>query len=257
MATDPVITEPTTDPITPVVAPVVAPVVEPVVEPVITPVVEPVVDPVVEPTGERPLDTETWGTTGDTAGDSVMTLLQNADVSVDDAKSLMFDAVQSGDVSKIDKAALIEKVGATKAELVLAGVENYLRRATDKAASLLADVHTAVGGKENWTSVAAWAKANVAADALGEYKTLIDAGGAQARFAAGELLSLYNAAETNTTISLTSSITPDASAAPNVRASTRAEYVKELQAAHKDPKSTPATFAAIQAARERGRKQNL
>jgi hypothetical protein len=248
----------TTTPVIPAVTPVVEdkPVVPavPADKPADTPS-EPVTP--AAPTDDTPLDTDLWGGTGDSVGDSVLALLQNGGMTPDDAKSLMFDAVQSGDVSKVDRAALEAKVGKDRANLILAGTENYVSRLATQAQTVLTEVHGAVGGKDNWSAITAWAKTGVSEADLNQYRSMIDAGGAQARFAAQELVAKFNSDGSNTTLDAgKQEMLPDAAAAPSGRATTRAEYSAELSKAHRAG-GNPGVLAEIQQARNRGRTKGL
>jgi hypothetical protein len=232
------------------------------VEPVVPPAVpdEPVVpaepaEPAV-PGADVELDTATWGTTGDDVGDSVLTLLQNSGVSVADAKALMFDAMKAGDVSKVDKVSLVEKVGSATANLILAGAENFVTRAATAAQTVLTEVHGAVGGADNWTLLAGWAAKTFTPVQIAEYKALIDTGGAHARFAAQEMQTKYNADTANSTLpAATAEITPDATAVTSARSITRQVYAAEMSKAHKAGDAT--AMKEIQQARERGRTAGL
>jgi len=202
---------------------------------------------------DKPLDTDVWGSTGDEVGDSVLTLLQNSGLTTEDAKAMLYDAVLDGDVTKIDRAALEAKVGKDKANLILAGTENFITRSKAKAETIVKDVHTTVGGKDNWDAVTTWAKANIAEAELSEYADLIDQGGAKARFAAQELVARYNGDSNNTTLQQgTVEITGDAKAAPSGEKLTKAQYVERLEQAYAKG-ATEAEIAAIKAARARGR----
>lgn len=206
-----------------------------------------------------PLDEEVWGTTGDEVADSVLTMLQNADVTPDEAKALLFDAVKAGDVSQIDVKALEAKVGKTKATLIMAGVTNFVdKRTTDNAATLV-DVHKAAGGEENWTKMAAWGKDNIPEADLSDYRGMIDKGGAQARFAVQEIAAKFNADESNTTLSgatTAAALEGDGGVGKSARSTTRAEYVAELTKAHRG-NATEAVLNEITAARHRGRAAGL
>ena len=50
----------------------------------------------------EPEGAEAWGDTGSEIGNSVLGMLQESGISTADAKALLFDAVQSGDMTKID-----------------------------------------------------------------------------------------------------------------------------------------------------------
>lgn len=202
---------------------------------------------------DKPLDTDVWGTTGDEVGDSVLSLLQNSGMTTEDAKSLMYDAVMEGDVTKIDREALEAKVGKANATLILAGTENFITRSKAKAETIVQEVHTAVGGKDNWDAVTTWANENVPEGELAEYREMIDAGGAKARFAAKELADRYNGDSNNTTLnSDNGEIAGDSKANTSGEKMTKAQYVAALEKAY-DSGATEAEIKAIKAARARGR----
>lgn len=206
----------------------------------------------------KPLDKEVWGSTGDEVGDSVLELIQNAGLSVEDTKALMYDAVQAGDVTKIDRDALVEKVGKAKATLILAGVENFVTGQKAKAQTILTEVHTTVGGETNWTTLTAWAKTAVPEAELAQYRTMIDAGGAQARFAAAELASKFNADPKNTTLqsAKTAEIIGDGKPPSAVVPLNKADYFKQIDAAYARGASQ-AEIDQINAARAAGRAKGL
>lgn len=217
---------------------------------------DPVADPKPKDTPEPTLDTEKWGSTGDETGDSVLLLLQTSGVDPDVAKALLYDAVKDGDPTKIDRDALIEKVGKVNANLILAGIENFTNKQHARVAAIVTEVHSAVGGEANWTKVKAWIGTNVPEAKRTELAAMIDEGGAKAKFAATELLSLYNADEKNTSLGSTTRIEGDAKAPNSGRAIDRRTYAQELEKAHRNG-AKPAVIAEIQAARERGRKRGL
>ena len=204
----------------------------------------------------KPLDTDAWGDHGELAN-SALTLLQNAGMTPEETKALVFDALQAGDISKIDRDALVEKVGKEKTTLVMAGFTSFLNDAKAKAETILKDVHTTVGGEDNWKAVTTWAKENVSEADLAEYRSMIDAGGAQARFAASELASKYNGDANNTTLDAgAQEITGDSKPQSSGRTLSKLEYVAEMEKAH-DNGASPAVIEEIKAARARGRAKGI
>ena len=206
-----------------------------------------------------PLDVEKWGTTGHEGGDAVLGLLQNAGLEPEQAKSLLFDAMQAGDLTKVDQAKLIEAIGADKAKLVMIGAKDFLEAKTTRNAGIVKDIQAVAGGEDNWKKVAAWAKADsgISDDQLAEYIGMIDNGGAQARFAASELVASYNKSDKNTTLE-TPGVTPvvdgDNSNTPGGRSLTRNEYAAEVAAAHRNGRVPPKSeLDELSAARRRGR----
>lgn len=217
-------------------------------------------DPVDDPADaatDAPLDTEVWGDSGSDVGNSVLGILQNSGVSTEDAKALLYDAVQAGDVTQIDKAALADKVGKHAAEIILTGTKAFIAETAAKTAEAVKAVHAAAGSKDNWDKASAWASKNIPEDALAEYRPMIDHGGAQARFAVSEIIAAYNKAPQNSSISTTSTRVEATSTSPPARtAMSRAEYVAALDKAHRKGASNK-EIATIQAARLLGRKQGL
>lgn len=206
----------------------------------------------------KPLDHDVWGTTGDKTGDAALQILQNAGMSPEDAKAIMFDAVREGKPENIDRNALIEKIGAAKTELVLGGVRDFVTRSKAKADAVLKDVHTAVGGEDNWKAVTTWAKqnGNVPEADMAAYHTMIDAGGPQARFAASELAALYNKDSKNTTLNAKDELVGDTAAKENIKPMTRVEAFEAKQKAMRKGASA-AELNAISRARALGRQQGI
>jgi hypothetical protein len=236
----------------------VNPVEEPAEEPALKPKETPAEDlPAEEPAKEPAADLSAWGDTGSEVGNSVLGMLQDSGIAVDDAKALLFDAVQAGDITKIDVAALTEKVGKHAANIIMSGTKSYISENKSKSDGIMTDVYAHAGGEENWTKASKWASENVPEADLAQYRPMLDKGGASARFVVSEVLAAYNKSEDNTTITPT---TPraegDLGVPPAREATTRAQYVKDLEKANKN-KASPREMAAIQAARNLGRKQGI
>lgn len=208
------------------------------------------------PDVNAPLDEEVWGSTGNEAGDSVLTVLQNSGIDPEDAKALMYDAMLEGKPENIDRAALAEKIGEANANLVMIGVRQFLADSTAKAEAINTTVYDAVGGQENWDAVTTWAREAVDEADLQTYRSMIDAGGVQAKLAAQDLLGKYNAADTNTTLDIPANkeLAGDSLAVQSGRSLNKAEYYAEMSAANKRG-ATPAEIQEIKDARARGRAQ--
>lgn len=213
-------------------------------------------EPKQEDTKEAELDTEVWGSTGDETGDSVLFLLQQSGIEPDTAKALLFDAVRDGDPTKIDRDALIEKVGKATANLVMAGIENFVGKQAAKVAETTKIVFDAAGSPDAWKKVAEWSAKGLSDADREEFRSLIDKGGRSAQFAAAEMVKLYNADSSNTSLGKTVRLEGDGKAPDSGRAIGRREYADELMRAHARGASN-AVIKEIQNARERGRKRGL
>lgn len=208
----------------------------------------------VEADKAKDLDTTVWGDTNSEVGNSTLTLLQNAGTTPEEAKALLFDAISSGDVTKIDKDALIEKVGKDNANLVLAGVKGYISENAERVTSVKTAVYEEAGSQENWNKMTDWANANNVD--LSEYAPLIDRGGAAARFAVTEIKAKFNADSKNTALPAGQAPRqePTNIATPSVVPITSAaEYATKYAKAHE--KGDIAEMERLTQARRLGRKQ--
>lgn len=149
------------------------------------------------------LDVDTWGHTGDEVGDSVLRMLQVSGITPDRAKEILTtgdDGLQIRDIQDIDCAALNKEVGKDKAQLIIAGIENWKNRNDAAVKETLDVVYSQAGGKENWDVAVAWANSNLTDEDRSDLKDMIDAGGVKAKFAAQEIVNRYNSADGNTSL---------------------------------------------------------
>jgi hypothetical protein len=136
---------------------------------------------------------------GDDAADAVVALLKEANVSPQEADTIFREAVESGDLSKVDLAKLTEKLGKDKANVVMIGVREFYAKNMESSQAAVKTVHEVVGGKENWAKIAAWAEKKKGSDKAfaaqtTEFNKMFDSGSTTAAsLAAKEILSLYNA----------------------------------------------------------------
>jgi hypothetical protein len=150
---------------------------------------------------DTPLDTSVWGDTGSESGNAVLKKLQDSGVKVETAKALLYDAVQSGDPTKIDKAALVAAVGEASANIILTGVDNFVKENRAAVNAVITTLHNEVGGEENWNTLRDWAKANLKPEEVQEYVDMIDKGGRQAALAAKDLNARYETAGNTSLVS--------------------------------------------------------
>ncbi len=214
-------------------------------------------EPEAESADAAPYDSSVWGDTGSDVGNSVLGMLEESGISTEDAKALMFDAVMEGDITKIDVDALADKVGKNAANIIMSGAKTFIAESAVKTAAIVSEVHTAVGGKDNWDAASKWASTNIPEATLAEYRPMIDKGGPSARFAAAEILAAYNADGNNSTLAPSTPRAEGTSVSPPAStATTRAEYFAALEKANRRGAS-PREIAAIQADRNRGRSKGI
>ena len=201
---------------------------------------------------------DVWGYDGDDeVTKSVLELLDNAEVKPDEAKALLWDAVQAGDPTKVDVAALQNKVGKANATLIMAGIRDITTANNAMIAEVTKTVETAAGGKEQWEVVRTWARTegNVSDKDMADYRAMIDNGGKQAEFAVAQLVSAYNADTNNTSLG-GETMTGDTTNAPKVEGISRLEYGKRLDVALRrgDDENK---LAQLKAQRAAGKKQGI
>lgn len=213
-----------------------------------------------EPNDDKELDVDVWGSTGNAQGDAVLALLQNSGVTTDEAKALMFDAIQAGDPTKIDAAALEAKVGKNKATIIIEGAKNFVKEKREAAQAIVATMHAEVGGEANWKVIAEWAKEGVPAEDLEVLREMIDGGGVKARLAAKEMKGLYEAADGNSTLAKTEVIP---GGKPSVNSKfvplTSIQYANQLEKANKEHRGNipePVRRALLDA-RQKGKQQGI
>ncbi len=202
-------------------------------------------------------DESLWGTTGSEVGDSVLRLLNDGGVDPDQAKSLMYDAIQDGRPEDIDRDALVEKVGKDRATLIMAGVNNFVTTRANAQAAQVAAVYKAAGSRENWETMLPWVN-SLPAEQAAEYSGLIDQGGLQAKLAVQDLVVKYNADPKTKSLAATE-IVGDASAGAKGRVDgiSQSEYGRQLLILNKRNIATPAALQDLKARRAAGKRAGI
>ena len=186
-------------------------------------------------------------------------MLQDSGISVEDAKALLYDPLTvHNDPTKIDKSALAAKIGKSRAVLVMAGITNYVNEHNVKSEATIKSIHEVAGGKENWERVAPWAKTNVSEAKMSEYIDMVNKGGELAKFAASEMVRMYNEDSNNTSLETgAGSLEGTGVAADSGEALTKAQYAEQLDKEYRFGKPNMENVRKIQAARERGRRKGI
>lgn len=201
-------------------------------------------------------DIDVWGgSTGDESGDSVLELLHESGVDVDVAKSLLYDAVKAGDPSKIDRDALVEKVGKATANLIIGGITTMTTNNANAIKAATDAVHAAAGGEKAWDVMLPWITKNVAEGDLNEYRSMINEGGIQATLAVTALREKYNA-DPETTRLGKEEVLGDTPATVAKEGISKLEYGRRLQKLHRSGTATPAARAELLALRRAGTAQS-
>lgn len=243
-----------------------------VVDPKTDPTNPPPADPPKDPPSEPPKDpltddvkpddvddsnedkeVEPWGDTGTDVGNSVLTVLQESGLEVGKAKALLYDAVQSGDPSKIDEAALAEAMGsAAQARIVISGIGSHVKEIATRAETIKTALYDEVGSAENWDTLSKWAREELSANDLQEYMELVGQGGRKAKLAARDLMEQYEEAG-NTSLKDGTTIPKTAKkAVENLTPLSRKDYFSEMEKAQREGKLNESTKAKLWKQRQAG-----
>lgn len=204
---------------------------------------------------EQEFDPAAWSDDRDEVADSVFQLLHEGGATPDEAKSLLYDAVQSGKVEDIDKDALVEKVGKARANLIMAGVKNFINERATKTEAAVQAVHKAAGGKGAWEQVAKWVS-KAQPEGLDEYRAMIDAGGRQADLAVQALVRLHNADPKTKSIGK-AEIIGDGPSTKQQQGISQREYGDRLAKLHRANQATEDARSELLRLRRLGRQQGL
>lgn len=223
-------------------------------------------EPAAEP--ETPAVDE-WIATDSKEFNAAMSLMKAAGMTPAEAADLFNPATTTGDLSKVDQAVLVEKVGEDKAALIMAGLTTYVETEGQAALAVTKAAHDAVGGSENWAKMVSWARGKAAGDEaftaqVEGITAMLNSGNAfQADMAATKFKELYNADPKNSTVgtpAATLDVTKAAAApaAPTATPLTAREYAEQVGEADRlRGPGRAAKLEALRIGRALGRSQGL
>lgn len=147
-----------------------------------------------------------WAKSENREFNAAMNIMKASGMSPDDAETLFGSAATSGDLSKVDEAALIAKVGEDTATLIMAGFSKFIE--TESAAILenIRTVHESVGGSKNWDTMVTWARGKAKGDTefagtVKDLTAMMNSGNKmQASLASEKFMALYNGDPSNSTL---------------------------------------------------------
>lgn len=189
-----------------------------------------------------------------------VSILKAADISAEDANAIFAEAATSGDLSKIDTTTLEERLGKGEAAIVLALAESHYGKEFSEMKAIKESAHALTGGEDNYNAMKDWAAEQSKADPefatmMTEIREMVDSRQPRAvKAAVRELFDLYRQ-DPNTTIPADLQIGDSVPKGGDVTPTTRADYTKALNAAHKAgtyEKDRPAIWARRQAGMKQG-----
>lgn len=109
-------------------------------------------------------ETTEWVTTDSKEFNAAIGLMKAADMTPGEAGTIFNEAIKTGDLSKVDQAALVAKVGEDKAALIMAGFTTFTEKEGRAALERSQAVQAEVGGADNWATMQDWARAKAKDD---------------------------------------------------------------------------------------------
>lgn len=196
----------------------------------------------------------------DVAADSVVDILKESGVSVEDAKKFFEKATTTGKVEDIDVSAIEAKLGKSKTALLMMGVQQYVNTTMTKNVEITKVTHAAVGGPENFKKVSEWAAGKEKADPafkakLDEYRKMFGTGPTGAAMASKALGEAYNASPENSSLKVTMIQGDKTVNAAAITGISRADYLSQLKVAQDKRDNTE--VARLHAARLAGKKAGI
>ena len=124
---------------------------------------------------------------------AVQTLLADAKVTEANAFKIFGKAVESGNLADIDMAELTAKLGETKAQLAMAGIQQWHSTVYAAAKATTDKVHAAFGGEAGWEAAKTFFQGKESDPTVQELRGMLDKGGIQAELAVERMVKMYTA----------------------------------------------------------------
>lgn len=211
-----------------------------------------------------------WLVTESKEFNASLSIMKAAGMTPEEAGALFDNAAQTGDLSTVDQAALIEQVGEDKAALVMAGFTQYVEAEGQAILARTKAAHDTVGGSENWQKMVSWARVKAAGDTAFKAEVegiteMLNSGNAMhSKMAADAFKNLYNADKTNSTITANAAAvevnkTPVAPTRPTIIPMSAMVYSDAIDTANRtlNGAAREAKFAELRQQRALGRSQGL
>lgn len=190
-----------------------------------------------------------------------VTILEESGLAVEEANAIFSEAVETNDLSKIKKDALIEKIGKDKADVVLVLAESYYNTTFSAMEAIQTEVFSLTGGEDNFAAIKEWANEKAKTDTtfakeLAEIKEMIDTQKMRSvKAAITDLVDLYRQ-DPDTTTPANLEVGDKAAGKTAAQPLTRADYISEINKARKDG-TYDKVSASLWSRRQAGMKQGI
>lgn len=147
-----------------------------------------------------------WITSDNAEFNAAINLMKAGGMEAAEASAIFETAANTGDLSTVDREALVEAIGEDQAALVMAGFTRYVETTGQVLLQKAKNLHDAVGGSENWSKMTQWARKEAATNPEMKAKVLeiTEAINSDNSFiassAAKEFAAMYNASPKNNTL---------------------------------------------------------
>lgn len=214
-----------------------------------------------EESEEEDTEAESYEEYTDPALKQAVEVLKELEIPVEEANKIFAEAVETGDLTKIDRDALVEKCGKDKADLVLVLAESYYNKTFARFQEIEKEAHKLTDGKENFDAMRKWAQEKEANDAefaqdLAAFRKIFDSENPRAiKMAVTELYSMYTA-DPDTTVTANLETGDRAAGGESIEPLSRREYGDLVQRAHRNG-TYEQDKALLWKRREAGMKQGM
>ena len=140
-----------------------------------------------------------WIEVGNDHADAAIQIMKAKGLSPVEGNAIFEEAIKDGDISKIKWDVLQARLNDPSAFLLIkTGIENYYQTEYKEQQELVSYAHDAVGGKDNWDKIKAWAEKTSGSDTefakeRAEWQRAIKFGGFAARVAVDTIRTKYEA----------------------------------------------------------------
>lgn len=195
------------------------------------------------------------------AGNAVINMLKEKNVSPVEANRLFEKAIASGNLADVDWVGLEKALGKDQMVLAKAGISAYYNDVYTAQQRTVQEVHSVFGGEANWNTVRDWAQAREKSDPsfrkeVAEYRKALEAGGFAAKAAAEALKNAYNSAPNTKSLGTPNLVQGTHRPAAVEGPLSRNEYLELRRKAEQDG-ARPDVINALIARRTAGRAQGL
>lgn len=183
----------------------------------------------------KEIETAEYVKYNDPAADAAVEMLREKGVDAKESASWFKAVLESGDINKMDIAAMEAKLGKNQAQLVATAVKDYYTRQMQSIQTTTKAVSEVLGGDDSLKKVQAWvgqmATDHASAKQVADLVAMMDRGEYSAKVAAKELKALFEADPLNKSLNLKQVQGDGVDRNTGDTILTKQEYLKEMKVA--------------------------